>query len=99
SCVPSFSHHDIYNHTQHTLFFSRRRRHTKCISDWSSDVCSSDLAEHPNGLGERPAAVRIEPEARPCSERLAHRRDLHEILRVVRSEERRVGKECRWHIT
>src|ERR1039458_312652 len=25
------------------LFFSRRRRHTRCLSDWSSDVCSSDL--------------------------------------------------------
>src|SRR5262245_63356677 len=25
------------------LFFSRRRRHTWCLSDWSSDVCSSDL--------------------------------------------------------
>src|ERR1039458_10664029 len=25
------------------LFFSSRRRHTRCLSDWSSDVCSSDL--------------------------------------------------------
>src|SRR5262249_58813205 len=25
------------------LFFSRRRRHTRLVSDWSSDVCSSDL--------------------------------------------------------
>src|SRR5205814_5139318 len=24
--------------------FSSRRRHTRCLSDWSSDVCSSDLA-------------------------------------------------------
>src|ERR1035441_1889635 len=24
-------------------FFSRRRRHTRCLSGWSSDVCSSDL--------------------------------------------------------
>src|ERR1035438_5814719 len=23
-------------------FFSSRRRHTRCLSDWSSDVCSSD---------------------------------------------------------
>src|SRR5258705_12076836 len=28
------------------FFFSSRRRHTRCLSDWSSDVCSSDL-----GLG------------------------------------------------
>src|SRR5205814_5568557 len=25
------------------LSFSGRRRHTMCLSDWSSDVCSSDL--------------------------------------------------------
>src|SRR5437899_3948681 len=28
----------------HFFFFSSRRRHTRCLSDWSSDVCSSDLA-------------------------------------------------------
>src|SRR5262245_42258900 len=27
------------------FFFSSRRRHTRCLSDWSSDVCSSDLYE------------------------------------------------------
>src|SRR2546422_7512468 len=26
------------------FFFSSRRRHTRCSRDWSSDVCSSDLA-------------------------------------------------------
>ena len=26
------------------FFFSSRRRHTRFTSDWSSDVCSSDLA-------------------------------------------------------
>src|ERR1039458_10581597 len=26
------------------FFFSSRRRHTRCLSDWSSDVCSSDLS-------------------------------------------------------
>src|SRR5436853_4789445 len=25
------------------FFFSSRRRHTRCLSYWSSDVCSSDL--------------------------------------------------------
>src|SRR5262245_62310992 len=28
------------------FFFSSRRRHTRCLSDWSSDVCSSDLSAH-----------------------------------------------------
>src|SRR5437879_5771896 len=27
----------------HCFFFSSRRRHTRYIGDWSSDVCSSDL--------------------------------------------------------
>src|SRR5205814_6857037 len=29
------------------FFFSSRRRHTRCLSDWSSDVCSSDLPALP----------------------------------------------------
>src|SRR5258706_3683538 len=31
------------------FFFSSRRRHTRLVSDWSSDVCSSDLSGE--GLG------------------------------------------------
>src|SRR5437899_12862991 len=33
------------------FFFSSRRRHTRCLSDWSSDVCSSDLRV-PKALGD-----------------------------------------------
>src|SRR5260221_11977646 len=29
------------------FFFSSRRRHTRSLCDWSSDVCSSDLAVTP----------------------------------------------------
>jgi len=29
------------------FFFSSRRRHTRYIGDWSSDVCSSDLNDEP----------------------------------------------------
>src|SRR5260370_23037913 len=32
------------------FFFSSRRRHTRFKCDWSSDVCSSDLATPPAGL-------------------------------------------------
>src|SRR4030066_1731207 len=40
------------------LFFSSRRRHTRFKCDWSSDVCSSDLAgrPHPKGSSWRTAA-------------------------------------------
>src|SRR5438034_4746613 len=33
------------------FFFSSRRRHTRSLCDWSSDVCSSDLA----GPNQEPA--------------------------------------------
>src|SRR5947199_5687605 len=32
------------------FFFSSRRRHTRCLSDWSSDVCSSDLTSAFQGV-------------------------------------------------
>src|SRR5262245_63975670 len=32
------------------FFFSSRRRHTRCLSDWSSDVCSSDLGGRGPGV-------------------------------------------------
>src|ERR1035441_10872127 len=37
------------------FFFSSRRRHTRCLSDWSSDVCSSDLYWRPG----QPSAISI----------------------------------------
>src|ERR1039458_5342060 len=37
----------LYRRSVHSrttsFFFPSRRRHTTCLSDWSSDVCSSDL--------------------------------------------------------
>src|SRR2546429_4927093 len=38
------------------LFFSSRRRHTRCSRDWSSDVCSSDLLD-----SERYSAPKLTP--------------------------------------
>src|SRR5262245_62935963 len=35
------------------FFFSSRRRHTRCLSDWSSDVCSSDLGVNDRHHGGR----------------------------------------------
>src|SRR5205807_8444452 len=81
------------------FFFSSRRRHTRLQGDWSSDVCSSDLGSwsaHISG-----AAREDPPEVRSDS-RLAGAKPFHDPCRepVVafdpRSEERRVGKECRF---
>src|SRR5262249_57985925 len=48
------------------FFFSSRRRHTRLVSDWSSDVCSSDLrcsAQPPPCSAGRWAEHLAEPEA------------------------------------
>src|SRR3546814_9983219 len=72
------------------FFFKQKTAYEMRISDWSSDVCSSDLDR---GIAVRPVAdQRDDP-------RLVERR-LHRIaldragLVRLRSEERRVGKEC-----
>src|SRR2546426_5170100 len=36
-----------------SFFFSSRRRHTRLQGDWSSDVCSSDLAQALSPAGAR----------------------------------------------
>src|SRR5215217_143897 len=53
------------------FFFSSRRRHTRYWRDWSSDVCSSDLAET-EGAVVRLFVNRARPELR----RLLDRRQL-----------------------
>src|SRR5438094_1347988 len=84
------------------FFFSSRRRHTRSYGDWSSDVCSSDLNCR---QGECVAATaKRQFGNRFCSERIHYQlaRGLEQMRHVFsdrnclcRSEERRVGKECR----
>src|SRR5690349_24422658 len=62
------------------FFFSSRRRHTRSLRDWSSDVCSSDLQVASTSIAVWDALRRALVGA------------LHD---PDRSEERRVGKECR----
>src|SRR5205814_3720230 len=90
------------------FFFSSRRRHTRCLSDWSSDVCSSDLGLLPDrdaasnciegnatnfGFYARPEFKRESPDA--ASQYRLGISELGERYLDRRSEERRVGKECR----
>src|SRR3546814_12489723 len=67
------------------------------ISDWSSDVCSSDLTKGPSLPGRRlagPAGSARSP-AIPASPQKQRRCEAcADDLREMRSEERRVGKEC-----
>src|SRR5439155_16031723 len=78
------------------FFFSSRRRHTRWPRDWSSDVCSSDLQTHHNALPfvmGLMGALNILAAVWPSSEALL--RPVRIWLPLERSEERRVGKECR----
>src|SRR5215213_11029802 len=53
------------------FFFSSRRRHTRLVSDWSSDVCSSDLgvSTQPEGAG-REAGGSLLPVPAPLAAKL-----------------------------
>src|SRR5207302_8179855 len=90
------------------FFFSSRRRHTRFSRDWSSDVCSSDLlglggrGGGGGGAGRGRGRARRRFRRRPGGRaRLAPARDRgltcddFMSLGQARSEERRVGKECR----
>src|SRR5439155_2757354 len=74
------------------FFFSSRRRHTRWPRDWSSDVCSSDLAEASVGNAPSLTAHAVAAAATPVKK---SRLSITVLLYCVRSEERRVGKECR----
>src|SRR2546430_12666857 len=90
------------------FFFSSRRRHTRFDCDWSSDVCSSDLdGEMAQGLVSV-AGRRVDDEVALVAEKaraklfvFAELSGTHgaivtrRSLASTRSEERRVGKECR----
>src|SRR3546814_1206990 len=82
----------IYVSVYYFFFFKQKTAYEMRISDWSSDVCSSDLVA--DGLGlVRGVVVHDEMDVEVFGDR---RFDLvqeaTELLR--RSEERRVGKEC-----
>src|SRR5437016_11562509 len=83
------------------FFFSSRRRHTRLVSDWSSDVCSSDLlvvvlCQSPFRSPRESWYFTI-PYAIVAATAAITTRCLFLRTRGVepRSEERRVGKECR----
>src|SRR5437899_12251575 len=82
-----------------TFYFARSRRHTRCLSDWSSDMCSSALVPvpHPLALAVQEAAVEQQAQYRQ-GERVRYRNDRDQACQgtVQRSEERRVGQERRY---
>src|SRR3546814_3096415 len=88
------------------FFFKQKTAYEMRISDWSSDVCSSDLCEA-EGLVYRGARVIVRRSYRGGCELSSNTNADFPRLRVPRytafggtrhersrSEERRVGKEC-----
>src|SRR5690625_7854595 len=86
------------------IFLSSRRRHTSWPRDWSSDVCSSDLADRlsipyvwfPSDDGSHEVKDIRSGDQQPADPATwtPPAQDLQVTVRQ-RSEERRVGKECR----
>src|SRR5437879_9187146 len=81
------------------FFFSSRRRHTRYIGDWSSDVCSSDLRRRfPIPFFSSAVAKKwVTESAEGCKKMRSwiYRNSRARSAISARSEERRVGKECR----
>src|SRR5688500_19428926 len=113
---PAFTTHDrfevlrallsaLYYRASLFFFFSSRRRHTRLQGDWSSDVCSSDLARKSASCRRSGCSggtcLNTTSLTRSCP-RTNRARAVKTASSVVisstvkvRSEERRVGKECR----
>src|SRR3546814_8792362 len=83
------------------FFFKQKTAYEMRISDWSSDVCSSDLVEPggPAGAGLGDRAQQVVDLAKRIV--VDHARDaavagalIQQVALAVRSEARRVGNEC-----
>src|SRR3546814_3346252 len=82
------------------FFFKQKTAYEMRISDWSSDVCSSDLrvscAPNVFKTDRRPIIGRCRSRGRLREGAESYAKDLGQRYSPVRlrSEERRVGKEC-----
>src|SRR3546814_4335820 len=82
------------------FFFKQKTAYEMRISDWSSDVCSSDLlrrvveAPAPDPPGDLGLVVTVGLEARGREHPAVVGAAGAGAVLVDRSEERRVGKEC-----
>src|SRR5437762_9820866 len=81
------------------FFFSSRRRHTRYIGDWSSDVCSSDLSRQYTATEPSSSSTRSESKLFRTDQSIPlptiAATSFADSTTESRSEERRVGKECR----
>src|SRR3546814_2970681 len=94
----------LYVKVSWLLFFKLKTAYDMCISDWSSDVCSSDLRQAGGEDRSRTSGPRRDldrgaqahhpaPLRHPAGHRPDRLRQDHDVV-LGRSEERRVGKAC-----
>src|SRR3546814_7910121 len=84
------------------FFFKQKTAYEMRISDWSSDVCSSDLSARPTaslncraaGFTAQACAIELQCLRYGRRRRNGDRGRLEASPGPDRSEERRVGKEC-----
>src|SRR3546814_6770939 len=78
------------------FFFKHKTSYEMRISDWSSDVCSSDLSAREASVSGHVGWTVDGGSGRsgPSSQGAGARVKADLGCRAVRSEERRVGKEC-----
>src|SRR3989475_11054343 len=78
------------------FFFSSRRRHTRFDCDWSSDVCSSDLAQAGIRIGGTPGDPEQDQNQRHEEYQRYHHAHEPELLSDHRKDEIGVlgGQEC-----
>src|SRR5690349_23210724 len=86
------------------FFFSSRRRHTRSLRDWSSDVCSRSnltdfLSQLIHKLGPPIKVYKLKLDQSGGVDLWVQDQGRHDLIDSYeyehRSEERRVGKECR----
>src|SRR3546814_7905964 len=77
------------------FFFKQKTAYEMRISDWSSDVCSSDLIAYRSLCAERAEGDDLRDVVAAVTLNAVADDLLTAVVREVhRSEERRVGKEC-----
>src|SRR3546814_6883568 len=84
------------------FFFKQKTAYEMRISDWSSDVCSSDLRSWKDGISLRDSRSlapsrrggREAPSWSPLQAAGYSAAQRRQMSKKLRSEERRVGKEC-----
>src|SRR3546814_3495992 len=79
------------------FFFKQKTAYEMRISDWSSDVCSSDLKRKSNKRASGASAPTPPLQQGNAPKAFfdgKHQNRQHQAPECDRSEERRVGKEC-----